>query len=188
MDKLIMDEVQLISWIIAMIAGIITAIIAISSFRKSIRERKLDLLWKQANVAKEFIHEIHTNKYSGAAISMLDWFVIDKADNFDTSKITEIEYEEVLVAIPKIIDRTYNDKEHYILDCFDWFFYYIDRSEQHIVDGLFLFDNVKYIFFPYFKKIYQNKELYETFMKERCYLLAPNFWKRFEKENTFNGY
>ena len=47
-----MDEVQLISWIIAMIAGIITALIAISSFRKSIRERKLDLLWKQANVAK----------------------------------------------------------------------------------------------------------------------------------------
>jgi len=186
MDKALMEEVQVIFWIATMVAGIATALIALSNFRKSIRERRLDLLWKQANVAKEFIHEIHTNKFSGAAISMLDWFVIDKADNFDTTRITEkIKYEEVLVAIPKIIDRTYNDREHYILDCFDWFFYYIDRTEQHIADGLFLFDNVKFIFYPYFKKISQNKELYEVFMKERYYLLAPNFWKRFEAELIF---
>ena len=181
-----MELAQLASWIAAIIAGLTTAAIAIRNFRKSIDERKLDLLWKQASAAKDFVHEIHENEFAFAAISMMDWFVIDKAGNFNKGKITELKYPEVLEAIPKIKDRSYNDKEHYILDCFDWFFYYIDRTEQHIVDGLFLFDNVKYIFYPYYRKIYQNKELYLLFMKERYYLLAPDFFKRFESDPNFN--
>jgi hypothetical protein len=187
MHREIMDEVQLGFWIIAAISAIVTAAIGISTFRKSIGERKLDLKWKQADAAKQFILEIHTNPFSGAAISMLDWFVIDKPDNFDKSKFTEIKYEDVLGAIPKISSRTYNEKERYILDCFDWFFYYVDRTEQHIIDGLFLFDNVKYIFYPYFKKISSHQDLYEIFMKERCYLLAPNFWNRFKADPLFKN-
>ena len=186
MDQLLMDKVQLVSWIIAMIAAITTALIAISSFRKSIRERKLDLLWKQANVAKDFMNEVLTHKYSGKAILMLDWFTRDKTDYVDRSKIKQIDYAGVLEAIPKIATRTYNEKEKDILDCFDWLFYYIDRTEQHIIDGLFHFDNVKYIFYPYFKKIYEHRSLYESFMKDRCYFLAPNFLKRFETESVFN--
>jgi hypothetical protein len=177
-----MDNLQLISLIVATVVGIITAIIAIINFRKSIIERKLDLLWKKANAAKEFVGEIHENQFSGAAISMLDWFVIDKTDNYDKKRVTEIKYSEVLAAIPKISSKSYDDKEHYILECFDWFFYFIDRAEQHINDGLFLFDNVKYVFFPYYKKIKKDMNLYELFMQERCYLLAPNFWKRFEAD------
>ncbi len=186
MDQLLMDKVQLVSWIIAMIAAITTASIAISSFRKSIRERKLDLLWKQANVAKEFMNEVLTNAYSGKAILMLDWFVIDKSDYTDTSGISHIDYAEVLEAIPKIASRTYSEKEKHILDCFDWLFYFIDRTEQNINDGLLRFDNVKYIYYPYYKKIYEHRSLYESFMKDRCYLLAPNFLKRFETEAVFN--
>lgn len=187
MDPLVMDQVQLVSWIIAIIAGVITALIAINSFRESIRERQRDLLWKQANVAKDFMNEVLTHEFSGKAILMLDWFSIDKTDYLDISKVTQINYEEVLEAIPKIATRSFNKKEKDILDCFDWLFYYIDRTEQHIIDGLFRFDNVKYIFFPYYKKIYQHKSLYEDFMKDRCYFLAPNFLKRFETEEVFNN-
>lgn len=183
----LMNQAQLATWFVTIIVGVITAAIAIRNLRKSIRERELDLRWKQANAAKDFVHEIHENKFAFAAISMMDWFVIDKADNFDKTKISEkLKYPDVLEAIPKIKDRSYTDREHYILDCFDWFFYYIDRTEQHIADGLFLFDNVKYIFYPYYRKIYQNKELYLLFMKERYYLLATDFFKRFEMDPNLN--
>lgn len=188
MDQLLMDKVQLISWIIAMIAAITTALLAISSFRKSIRERKRDLLWKQANVAKDFMNEVLSHKYSGKAILMLDWFIINTTDFVDTSKTTQIKYQDVLEAIPKIATKTYNETEKDILDCFDWLLYYIDRTEQYILDGLFLFDNVKYIYYPYYKIIYQQRSLYESFMKDRCYFLAPDFFKRFETETVFEKY
>ena len=116
MDKSLIDEAQFVSLIVAVIAGIITALLAISSFRKSIKERRLDLLWKQANVAKEFTHEIHRHESAAAAISMLDWFIISKYRENEN-----ILYEEVLKAIPKIVDKSFNEKEHYILDCFDCF-------------------------------------------------------------------
>src|SRR5687768_3903735 len=99
MDELLMDKVQLISWIIAMAAAVITALLAISNFKKSIRERKLDLRWKQASIAKEFVNEVHENKFSGAAIQMLDWFTISKTEALDKLEIGEINYEEILEAI-----------------------------------------------------------------------------------------
>ena len=169
------------------IAASITAGIEIRTFKKSIAERKLDLLWRQANAAKEFVHEIHNHESSGAAILMLDWYVIKKVDKFDIKRIIMIKYEEVLAAIPKIAKKEYNDQEQYILDCFDWFFYYIDRAEQNILDGLFRFENIKFVFYPYYKKIALNRDLYELFTKERCYLLASKFWKRFEEDPTFKN-
>jgi hypothetical protein len=185
MDKVIMDQGQLTFWIVAMIGGIITASLALINFRKSIRERQLDLRWKQADSAKEFVHEIHGNK-AGVAIEMLDWFILAKPVGADSS-VPGLKYDDVLAAIPKISAKAFNEQEHYILDCFDWFFYYIDRTEQHILDGLFRFDNVKFIFYPYYKKISSNRELYDTFMKDRCYYLAPNFWKRFERDPAFKN-
>jgi hypothetical protein len=176
-------KIQVIFWTTSIVVAITTAIIALANFRKSILERKLDLRWKQATAAKEFMAEIHTHKFSGAAISMLDWFEIGDDDNFDKKRITEkIKYEEVLAAMPKVINETCSDREHYILECFDWFFYHIDRTEQHIADGLFLFENVKFIFFPYYKKIRKHKGVYENFMKKRYYFLAPDFWGRFEND------
>src|SRR5690349_2720353 len=105
----LMNQVQMASWAAAIIAGLTTAAMALRNFRKSIDERKLDLAWKQANAAKDFVHEIHENEFAFAAISMMDWFVIDKADNFDKTKVTELKYSEVLDAIPKIKDRSYSD-------------------------------------------------------------------------------
>jgi hypothetical protein len=193
MDKPIMDVAQLLSWIIAMIAAIVTAKVAISNLKKSIEERRVDILWKRANAANEFIHEMHENKQSAAAVSMLDWFRVDKLEIYQTNKISRISYTEILKAIEKFCDNNHSSKERdnnyspnerYILECFDWFFSYIDRIEQHIKEGLFLYSHVKPIFFPYYLKISENRNVYNEFMKLRNYTLAIKFWERFEKKTT----
>ncbi len=181
-----MDDVQLIAWICAFIAGLVSVSIAIRSFKKSIKERQLDLLWKQANSAREIVREIHDNKNASDAVLMLDGFLIDKPELLDARLIT-IAYEEVLAALPKISNKSYSEKEHYILLCFDWLFYYIDRLEQYISDGLIRYDNVKYIFYCYYKKIRLDKEIFYTFMKERNYVLAPRFWERYVSDADFQN-
>lgn len=182
----IMEDAQLIVWVVAFIAGLISAIIAIRTFQNSIDERKADLAWRQANASRELVKELHENSNAIAAVSMLDWFSIDQPDNYDKSRMIEINYEEVLVALPKLCVKNFTDKEHYILQSFDWFFYYIDRMEQYIQDGLITFNNVKYIFWAYYKKINANEAIYYKFMDERNLVLAHKFWDRYKTDNDFD--
>ncbi|MGE0635795.1 MAG: hypothetical protein AB7G44_07265 [Bacteroidia bacterium] len=175
-------QVAAFSGIVAVLAGIITAIVALSNFRQSILQREAELKWKQASIAKDLVKEIHDHPRSSNAILMLDWFTCHRIHDFSQKEATTIDYKDVLETLPKVRNPNPGEKELYILDCFDWFFYYIDRLEQYIRDGLINFDNVRHIFFPYYEKITNNKNTYDAFMEARLYKLAPEFWARYHKE------
>lgn len=174
------QDVQLVT----IIAAIVTACMAIVNFRKSIEERRLDLRWKMANAATAFVHEMHLDKRTGDAISMLDWLHLDKKPAGDAEEEPKhIKHADLMRILSLPDDHICSPHEHYVLQCFDWLFYFIDRMEQNIRDGLFLFDNVKYIFLPYYEKISKDRSIFRAFTVKHRYLLADGFWTRFDDDD-----
>jgi len=174
------SSVQVIYWEISGAVALVTAGIAIYNFGQSIKQRKAELRWKQASIAKDIVHEMHNKSHCACAISMLDWFS-SKYVHTVKNNIEIINKMMVIAALQKAKDENVSDVEFYILESFDWFFYYIDRIEQYIREGLIQFEHVKHIFRPYYNKIKESKDIYNNFMRDRYYDLAPEFWKRYEK-------
>lgn len=171
---------------------------AVNGFNNNIKERKASRRLEQAKMARLVISEMHANKDASAAVMMMDWFSVDisylaKFDEKSKDKIGKVQFNDVLAMLKKVNDANpkqtdssfkLDDMEMVIVRCFDWFFYYIDRIEQYINDGMIQFDNVKHIFYPYHKKIYEykeNEEVFNAFMKKRDYELALQFWKRYKE-------
>jgi len=158
----------------------------------NVRVRQSELKLNQAKTAHDLIKEIHAHEKACKAIKMFDWFEID-VDEKD-GKTNCISYDEMIAHLKIFNQKQMNLKEmkpdvKEMMDCYDWFFYYIDRLEQGIYDKLIRFENVYYIFLPYYSKYADNpehKEVYDQFIAHRGYTLVPHFWNRF-KEGKVEG-
>jgi hypothetical protein len=180
------DEVQFFSWMAAGITALVTAGMAIVNFRYSIKERRLDLRWKRANAATEFVQEMHSNCHTSGAISILDWLHLNKKSvGAIEGKVEHITRPELLRILSAPDDHPFSQYERQVLLCFDWLFYYIDRMEQNIRDDLFSFDRVKYIFLPYYETISKDRGTFDKFAVDRRYLLARHFWRRFDGDDSW---
>jgi hypothetical protein len=166
------------SWGVAIIGGLIAAFVAISQLKLNANQRKNELRWRQANAAKESINDIHSNNWSRNAVTMLDWSEGQHRLKFEGKDNIEIFYEEDVIRALGKLQSECSDLEQDIVDCFDWFFYFIDRIEHYIRTNLIEFEDVKDVFSIYSKKIKKHEELYENFMKAHSYELAIAFWKQ----------
>lgn len=165
----IFNDAQLAAWVFAALGAGVTAVLAIVTFRQSIEQRKLDLKWRKADLANDFISTLHENEDARHAIEVFDWMHAREKTNDGNEH--DLKYEKVLQVLERASrfvqfnGKAYTylheaDLTNYKLLCaFDWFFFYVDRMEQHITDGLFDFDNVKYIFLPYFEKLANRKNI-----------------------------
>lgn len=163
-----------------------TAIGAVIGYFISLKEKHSERKSKQAQSAKQLVDEIHDDEYAKAAVKMMDWFEVIKAERAKDKGKVETNYELVLSALSKVKLKKHTPEEHEIMECFDWFFYFIDRIEQGVQEELICFENVKYIFWPYFKKIRKDKEIYYAFMEARNYILAQRFWDRYRNDREFS--
>lgn len=170
------DWAQLTAWFAAIIGGYIAAQKAIAEMHASTRQREEELRWKQANSAKELIADIHHHPLASSAVRMLDWS--EGTTDYQLSPATaprKIGYTEVLSALRKPqVDS--DEVEKYVQECFDWFFYYIDRIQHYIDRGLVTFADVQSVFKAYAIKIFCHEDIYEKFMLSKQYDLALKFW------------
>jgi len=67
----------------------------------------------------------------------------------------------------------------YIRDCFDWFFYRIDRIEHYIRRGLIQFEDVKDVFNVYARQIASHEQVFNDFLQLHEYNLARQFFARY---------
>lgn len=173
------DWIQVISWIVGVIGGLIAASIAIFQFGANRKQREEELRWQKANIAKQIVEDIHRNEYACQAVTMLDWSEGAHEYEVDEGQTELVSYtNDVLPVLRKPVASCLTDKERFIVDSFDWFCYLIDRIEHYIVTGLIEFDDVRDIFKPYARKIKDEWATYENFMNCREYELASRFWKR----------
>jgi hypothetical protein len=71
------------------------------------------------------------------------------------------------------------EKDVFIRDCFDWFFYYLDRIEHFINTKYIDWVDVEAVFRPYARKILKDLDSYRRLLQDREYELALNFIDRY---------
>ena len=170
---------KLVTLMIGVVGGVVALIRGAYEISENTRQHRADLRWKQANAAKELLSDIHHDQRAAAAVLMMDWS--DRPRNYDigSGQQTSLSYKDVLAALAKKTDEDSDQKETYIRDSFDWFFYYLDRIEHYIETGLIEYVDVASVFRPYVRKIRKNNDVYGQFIASHEYELVPQFISRF---------
>ena len=175
----IMHGFQIASWVTLSVGGLIAAFKAIYEVRQNREQRKKELRWRRANVAKEILDEMFSHHLAQNAGLMLDWSEHQRNYEIKEGDRQTVSYSEVLSALGKKQKAVLDDKQVFIVDSFDYFFYFIDRIEHHIRIKLISFEDVAAPLKRYSEKIENHRELYESFMRFHGYYLAIQFFKRF---------
>lgn len=176
------DLVTLVGGVVAVIGGLIAAFKTIQELQQSRRQREEELRWKQANVAKQLLDELFGHKYSENAVLMLDWNK-SKREYVVGDESLIISYEDVLTALTKEQSDSLSEKEMYIRECFDFFFYFIDRIKHYININLTNFEDIKAPLKPYAKKINYHRKIYYSFMQAQEYEYAEKLIKQLSNGN-----
>jgi hypothetical protein len=184
MNESFKNLIQVISWVVLSVGGLIAAFKAIYEMQQNREQRGEELRWRRANVAKGILDELFSNPHSQFATLILDWSERQREYEVKKGSNQVISYNEVVAALGKAQQADLNDKEVFIRDCFDCFFYLIDRIDHSIRIKLISFEDVDAPLRRYAKKIEIQKETYENFMKSQGYSLAIQFFKRFERAST----
>jgi hypothetical protein len=172
---------QLIVWIVGIAGGFVGFYKFAYEIRENRKQRLAELKWKRANAAKELVDDIHKDERAVHAVHMLDWCTEKEAQEYEIApghKAT-ITYMEVLNALAKNKSERKDQKDAYIRDSFDWFFFRIDRIEHYIRQGLTEFEDVQAVFAIYAEEIGKHKPVYEDFFDFHKYRLAKSFFSRF---------
>ncbi len=179
MSPLFKDWFEVMTWAIAAIGGLIAAFKAIYEMQQNRKQRIKELRWRQASVAKTILDEMFSHKQSGNAVLMLDWNEDKRQYQIMDGGNEEISYDEVIAALCKTQLAALNNKERYVRECFDYFFYLLDRIEHNIEIELINFADVESPLQPYVKKINEQQQVYDGFMKAQMYELARKLITRF---------
>jgi hypothetical protein len=174
------DWIQLFVWIIGT-AGVLGGLYkAAYEIRENRRQRLAELKWKRANAAKELVDDIHKDEHAAHAIRMLDWCTEKEGQEYETSPGHKeiITYDQVLQALSKNKGQPKDQKDAYIRDGFDWFFFRVDRIEHYIRRGFTEFEDVQAVFTVYAEEIGKQKQIYEDFFEFHKYKLAKCFFTR----------
>lgn len=126
---------------VATIGGPITAALAILQAWANRKQRKRDLRWKQAELARELSEEVWKTAYSRCALEMID--SPGRAFTLREEKSIVIKESDMLAALT--VDAEPSDKRSvFIRDSFDELFYFLERFEHCIRVGLITFEDVRF--------------------------------------------
>ena len=173
------DWGQLAGYFIAVpvaLVGLGKAVYEISANRK---QRASELRWKQAQAAKELLDDIHNHERTKQAVHMMDWVDGSAEYRIRPDLGVVISYSEVLQALSRNNGEKCDEKETFIRDCFDWFFYRVDRIEHYIQRELIQFDDVKGVFRFYARQVRSHQDLFRSFLGVHEYELARKFFERY---------
>ena len=169
--------------LIGIAVAFVAAFKAIYEMHQSTEQRKIELRWKQANTAKDMLHEIHCHPLASSAVRMLDWSEGQHSYKLESGNEGVISYEIVRGALSKS-PASCSEVETYIRDCFDWFFYFVDRIEHAIQINLITDVDVLPVFTPYDEKLRADGPMYDAFLAAHRYLLARKFFDRYAQPRT----
>ncbi len=148
-DPYAKDVFQIIAWFAAILGAFIAVWKALVEVRENRQQRIKDqaqrireMRWGQAKISKELLDDMFDDPYAKAAMTMLDW----SGREFEIKKnVVEKLYEsDTQHGLRTTNLEAPSDKDIYIRDCFDRFFYHVDRIEQSIRIDLINFEDAKF--------------------------------------------
>ncbi len=135
---------------IASLMGVIVALLALrSEIRNASRERadeyvqrKQDLKWRQAEMAKSIVDEMLTDSDVDTILSAIDY--PESKVKMDGGPERIITKEEIQKALSKTPDLEYTETDKTICRLFDSFFWYLGALEHYVATELVQFDDIKF--------------------------------------------
>jgi len=176
-------------WRVAVLAGLTTAALGVWGAFASLRQRRIEHRWKQAELGKTILDELFADAFARDACYMLD--VVRRRYPALEAKDKTVSREEVLAALRLAQQRAerrarqpalddLSDKHIFICDCFDVFFYRLNRLEHFIETGLVRFDDVITPLEYYAERIRPDRDVFTThmmfFQHERAVKLLRRYW------------
>jgi hypothetical protein len=188
-SQLVVDPaVKDVSEIVANIGGLTAVVLAgfgiIREVRKNREERQRatelraeDLRWRRANAAWQLLTDIHKNPFAPGAVEMLDWCDASRTYRLPHGEMETLDLSDVMHALDTTEQRT--PTETYVVDCFDWFLYYVDRLEHYIQNRLILFEDVADTMRPYVRTLVSRNVPIDALIKTRGYRQVHAFLNRY---------
>jgi len=178
MDPFKKDLVQVAAWMVAIVGGLVAAFKAIQETRENRRQRRRELRWKKAELARDIIAKLYTNKKLHDACIMVDW----SGREFEVSpgRREEIRWEDLHGALrPWEEPISFDEKEVYIRDCFDELFDGLNLLEHYLRTDLLDFEDVEFPMAYSVGKLKERGDDTVTFMNHYGNRLAKAFLQRF---------
>lgn len=176
MDPFWKDVIQVAAWIVAVVGGV-------GGLTLSILQRRADLQWRRTNKAQELIDDIHHHALASQATHMLDWYGSQAPFEYTLKDGVRrsLSHSQVVEALELDRRDCKLDTQIFVHDCFDWFFYFVDRIEHSINRRLIDRLDVEPIFKPYAKILGRDWEMFENFLKSRQYAHAKKFFESYQE-------
>ena len=164
--------------VITPVVGLYTILRGLADFRASTEQKKQDLRWKRAAAARELTTEIHKSTDAAAAIEMFDWWCCARSIKVDDVRI-DMKPDDATNALALPAQNKATAEQMVIRDCFDWFFYYVDRIGHYVRSGLIDLGDVYPIFKPYARIVNSNREVFYAFLDQHDYDSAKWFFDQY---------
>jgi hypothetical protein len=176
-------------WPLVVGGGLVTALMAVVTAMGTLRQRRREHRWRQAELGKRVLDELFADPFSRDACYMLDverrqYPALRGAD-------TTVSFAEVRDALRLARERVQlqkrlsasddlSPKHIFICDCFDVLFYRLNRLEHFIENKLVRFGDVVTPLEYYAKRIQPYRQEFEdhmgAFQHDRAVKLLERYW------------
>lgn len=177
LSPIIMDLIQVLSWMVAIAVGIVAASKALHEIRENRDLRREELRWRKAQLAREVLKGIRDNPAIRGAGLMLDW--TGREFEILPGIRASITWPEMDHALRTRSNGGFSDKEAFVRDCFDSLFDALEQVEHYLRTGLIEFEDVGFPLEYYVAQLRERGDVIYPFLTEYGYDLGKPFLERF---------
>jgi hypothetical protein len=165
MSQLTKDRFEVASKLIAIVGGIVSAVVLIVTLQASLAQREREHRWNQARLAMELVDDLMSDPQAFDALRMIDW---------DSRAYQIAGQPEVITAstVREALDVRNNDKLSpsgvYVRESFDRLFHHMGKMERAIRSGLILVEDIRSPLATYYTPILRSKydSVVHAYMKQ----------------------
>jgi hypothetical protein len=164
--------------------GALGILIAGVGLYRSARTRGEDLRWRQATAAHDALSEIHKHPEASKAIDIMDCHLAGHAIRIrvaDNSKEAVLTLDAVCSALATPGEG--NDVDHELYRCFDWLFYFVDRSGFMVRNHFVQFGDIAGPLAPYAKLLRDRWDSFSSLASVHNYSDADVLLRRITSES-----
>jgi hypothetical protein len=178
MDPFTKDVVQVVAWVVAIVGGLIAAFKAINETAENRRQRDRELRWKKAQLARDILDKLLSNKRFRDALIMLDW--TGREFEILPNQKQQIRWEDLPGALRAWTEPIeFDEKEVYIRDCFDELFDGMNLLEHYLRTDLLDFADIEFPMAYHVAQLRKQWDAVNTFVSHYGNRLARDFVARF---------
>jgi hypothetical protein len=178
MDASTKDRFEVASKAVAIIGGLISAVILIMSLQRGTEQRARELRWNQARLSMELMDGMLSDPQAFNALRMIDWAAYEY--QIDGKKVV-INSGEVQEALDVENNTSLTPSGVFIRESFDKLFYHMGKIERSLKSNLIMFEDVRSpmeYYVPFLRSTYEK--ILTPYMKQLHHNDALEFMNRFQ--------